>query len=44
MKHSTEKHEKIKDKEDIKTLDKCLSAPHPEMARNNESDEPCEEE
>jgi hypothetical protein len=44
MKNLTEPHETIKHKEEINTLDKCVTAPHPEMARNNETDEPCEEE
>ena len=44
MKNLTEKHQNIEEKEKIHTLDKCVTAPHPEMARNNERDEPCEEE
>ena len=43
MKTLTGKHENIEQKEEIHTLDRCVSAPHPEMARNNETDEPCEE-
>ena len=44
MKNLTEKHENIEKRETKHTLDKCVSAPHPEMARNNKTDEPCEEE
>ena len=24
-------------------LDRCISAPHPEMARNTDADEPCDD-
>lgn len=44
MKHLNEEHENIEQKEKMLSTDKCLSAPHPEMARNNEMDEPCEED
>ena len=44
MKNLNEKHEDIKNKELLQKVDKCVSAPHPEMARNNETDEPCETE
>lgn len=41
MKTLTAKHEDIKN--EVKhSLDKCINAPHPEMARNSDSDEPCE--
>ena len=43
MKTINVKHEN-KSKEKKEPLDKCISAPHPEMARNSESDEPCETE
>ena len=41
MKTITVEHE---NKETIHKLDKCTNAAHPEMARNNESDDPCETE
>ncbi|HOP64425.1 MAG TPA: hypothetical protein PK358_15410 [Spirochaetota bacterium] len=45
MKTTTgKKDNNIKQKKVKQTLDKCLSAPHPEMARNNDTDEPCEAE
>lgn len=34
----------IKEKElKKKDLDQCLNAPHPEMARNTDADEPCDD-
>ena len=42
MKTLTKENENIKKQEVKHTLDKCVSAPHPEMARNNENDEPCD--
>lgn len=44
MKTITEENKDIKKKEVKHELDKCVSAPHPEMARNNETDEPCDVE
>jgi hypothetical protein len=43
--------EKDKDNKEIakenelkkKKLDQCTTAPHPEMARNTDSDEPCDD-
>ena len=41
------KKENLKDEQsDIKkkkNLDQCLSAPHAEMARNTDTDEPCDD-
>ena len=44
MKNLNEKNENIKKNKELHTLDKCITAPHPEMARNTGKDEPCEEE
>lgn len=41
-----ENNEHIKEKEIIHEkveINGCMTAPHPEMARNTEEDEPCEE-
>ena len=32
-----------KEKNDGVILDSCVSAPHPEMARNTDEDEPCDD-
>lgn len=38
------KNENINKNEVKHTLDKCINAPHAEMARNYDPDEPCETE
>jgi len=44
MEHKTENpdEQEIKKMTDM-NLDKCLTADHPEMARNNNDDEPCDD-
>lgn len=42
MEKKTEKIKKETEKNKDK-LDQCISAPHPEMARNTDSDEPCDD-
>lgn len=41
MKENTETKDILKNK--IEELDKCVTAPHPEMARNTDTDEPCDD-
>ena len=43
MKEKTFVKDKIDKKIEIEELDKCLTAPHPEMARNTDNDEPCDD-
>ena len=35
--------DEIKENKDKAALDSCVSAPHPEMARNSDEDEPCDD-
>ena len=42
MKKENLKKEILESKEKVK-IDQCLSAPHPEMARNTDADEPCDD-
>ena len=43
MKETTEAKEILNRKNEIEELDKCVTAPHPEMARNTDNDEPCDD-
>ncbi len=42
MKTIRKENNNLKKKEVKYSLDKCVNAPHPEMARNSDTDEPCE--
>ena len=42
MKEKKEKKDILNNK-NLEPLDKCLTAPHAEMARNNDDDEPCDD-
>jgi hypothetical protein len=43
MKEKTETKDILNKKYNIEELDKCISAPHAEMARNTDEDEPCDD-
>jgi len=43
MKGKKETEDILNKKNEIKNLDKCLTAPHAEMVRNTDKDEPCDD-